>query len=188
MDVLKGVNLYLVGMMGAGKTTVGRWLAQELGYHFFDTDDLISQVANQSITEIFARDGEEAFRQLESQVLGELSAYKNLSVATGGGIVLRQMNWSYLHHGVVVWLDVPVEKLCDRLREDNSRPLVREGDRTAILQNILNQRQRFYAQADVRVAVEGETPEAVGLRVIEELQKVVKDKNKDWESDRQARI
>lgn len=174
MDLLRGVNLYLVGMMGAGKTTVGRWLASELGYHFFDTDDVISKVANLSISEIFARDGEEAFRQLESQVLGELSAYKKLIVATGGGIVLRQMNWSYLHHGIVVWLDVPVEELCDRLREDNSRPLLREGEPRAILQNILNQRQRFYAQADVRIAVGSETPEAVGMQVIEELQKVVK--------------
>ena len=179
MDLLKGVNLYLVGMMGAGKTTVARWLAHELGYRFFDTDDLISQVANQSIAEIFTRDGEEAFRLLESQVLGELSAYKNLSVATGGGIVLRQMNWSYLHHGIVVWLDVSVEELCDRLRDDNSRPLLREGDPRTILQNILNQRQRFYAQADVRVALQGETPEAVGLRVIEELQKLVKERKRD---------
>ncbi|HLO52190.1 MAG TPA: shikimate kinase [Kamptonema sp.] len=187
MDLLKGVNLYLVGMMGAGKTTVGRWLAHELGYHFFDTDDLIAQVANQSIAEIFAREGEEAFRQLESQVLGELSAYKNLLVATGGGIVLRPMNWSYLHHGIVVWLDVPIETLCDRLREDNSRPLLQDGDSRVILQNILNQRQRFYAQADVRVAVESETPEAVGIRVIEELQKVLKEGNGDWENGKQER-
>jgi shikimate kinase (EC 2.7.1.71) len=104
VDLLRGVNLYLVGMMGAGKTTVGRILAKKLKYHFFDTDAVIAQVANQSIADIFAEQGEEAFRELETQVLGQLSAYTNLIVATGGGIILRLTNWSYLHHGIVVWL------------------------------------------------------------------------------------
>ncbi|OCR01379.1 shikimate kinase [Oscillatoriales cyanobacterium USR001] len=174
MNLLKGVNVYLIGMMGAGKTTVGKWLASELGYRFFDTDILIEQVAGKSVSEIFTRDGEESFRELESKVLQELSAYTNLIVATGGGIVLRQINWSYLHHGVVVWLNVPVEEICDRLREDNSRPLLREGDPKIILEGIFTQRQRFYAQADVQVFAGGDNPEIVGMRVIEELQKMVK--------------
>jgi shikimate kinase len=174
MDLLKGVNIYLIGMMGAGKTTVGKWLASELGYRFFDTDLLIEKVANKSVSEIFNQDGEEAFRQLESKVLQELSAYTNLIVATGGGMILRPMNWSYLHHGVVVWLNVPVEELCDRLREDNSRPLLREGDPKVILEGIFTQRQRFYNQADVQVAAGGDTPEVVGMRVMEELAKIVK--------------
>jgi len=173
MDLLKGVNIYLIGMMGAGKTTVGKWLASELGYRFFDTDLLIEKVANKSISEIFTQDGEETFRELETKVLQELSAYTNLIVATGGGIVLRQMNWSYLHHGIVVWLNVPVEEICDRLREDDSRPLLREGDPKMILENIFTQRQRFYNQADVQVAAEGNTPEVVGRRVIEALRKIV---------------
>ncbi len=74
---LKGVNLYLIGMMGVGKTTVGRLLAKQLNYRFFDTDALIEQLAGQPITQIFAEAGELEFRRLESQVLAELSAYKN---------------------------------------------------------------------------------------------------------------
>jgi shikimate kinase len=86
VDLLRGVNIYLVGMMGAGKTTVGQLLAKTLKYRFFDTDELIVRVANQSIAEIFDREGEEAFRELETKVLGELSAYKNSVVATAAAL------------------------------------------------------------------------------------------------------
>jgi shikimate kinase len=162
-------------MMGAGKTTVGRILARKLKYRFFDTDELIVRVANQSIAEIFDREGEEAFRELETKVLGELSAYKNSVVATGGGIVTRSMNWSYLHYGVVVWLDVPVDQLYDRLRSDTARPLLQEGEIKSKLQSLFKERERFYTQADVRVcAGVGERPEAVATRAIEEIQKVIK--------------
>ncbi|MCU0547326.1 MAG: shikimate kinase [Oscillatoriaceae cyanobacterium Prado104] len=178
MDLLGGVNLYLVGMMGAGKTTVGKILAAELNYHFFDTDEVIVRAAGKSIADIFASEGEEAFRQLETQVLGQLSAYKNLSVATGGGIVVRPINWSYLHHGIVMWLDVPVDQLRDRLRADTERPLLQEGDLRLKLQTLLDDRERFYSQADVRVCIDGEeSPEAVAARAIEEIQKVLKSSN-----------
>jgi shikimate kinase len=178
VDLLGGVNLYLIGMMGAGKTTVGKILAAKLNYHFFDTDEVIVRAAGQSIADIFATEGEEAFRQLETQVLGQLSAYKNLSVATGGGIVARPVNWSYLHHGIVVWLDVPLDQLCERLRADTERPLLREGDMRLKLQTLLDDRERFYNQADVRVCTtEGESPEAVAERAIEEIQKVLKSSN-----------
>ena len=178
VDLLGGVNLYLVGMMGAGKTTVGQILAAQLNYHFFDTDEVIVRASGKSIADIFATEGEEAFRQLETQVLGQLSAYKNLSVATGGGIVSRPVNWSYLHHGIVVWLDVPVDRLCDRLRADTERPLLREGDLRFKLQSLLDDRERFYSQADVRVCTSGdEGPEAVAARAIGEIQKVLKSGN-----------
>lgn len=177
MDLLRGANVYLVGMMGAGKTTVGRILAKELKYRFFDTDRVIAQAANQSIADIFAEQGEEAFRELETQVLGQLSAYTNLIVATGGGIILRPINWSYLHHGIVVWLDVPVDRLHDRLRQDTTRPLLRDGDLPSKLETLLKERERFYAQADVRVCTVGDdTPEVVALRAIEEIEKVIKSK------------
>ncbi|MEG4345293.1 shikimate kinase [Microcoleus sp. A003_D6] len=175
MDWLRGVNIYLVGMMGAGKTTVGRILARELKYRFFDTDELIVRVANQSIAEIFDREGEEAFRELETKILGELCAYKNSVVATGGGIVARSVNWGYLHYGIVVWLDVPVDRLYNRLGSDTARPLLREGELKSKLQSLLNERERFYAQADVRVCIRGgERPEEVARRAIEEIQKVIK--------------
>ncbi|MEG3859884.1 shikimate kinase [Microcoleus sp. herbarium12] len=180
VDLLRGVNLYLVGMMGAGKTTVGRILARELKYRFFDTDELIVRVANQSIAEIFARQGEEAFRELETKVLGELAAYQNSIVATGGGIVGRSINWGYLHYGIVVWLDVPVEQLIQRLGSDTTRPLLREGDLKSKLQNLLSERECFYTQADVRVSTRGgEKPEEVALMAIEEVRKAIKSKTRD---------
>lgn len=173
--MLKGVNVYLIGMMGAGKTSVGSLLAQQLGYRFFDTDVLIEQVTRQSINEIFANSGEDAFRQIESQVLAEISAYTNLTIATGGGIVLRRENWSYLHHGLIVWLDVPVERLISRLADDTARPLLQDPDPAAKLQRLLDQRQRLYAQADLKITVDAdETPEQVAKRVIEAIPQVLK--------------
>lgn len=161
--------------MGAGKTTLGRILAKELGYRFVDTDELIEQVAGQSITEIFATEGEAAFRETETKVLAEVSAYKKLAISTGGGIVVRQQNWSYLHHGIVVWLDVPVEQLYERLREDTTRPLLRDPDPLAKLQSLYESRQRLYAQADVHILTgAGETPEQLAPRVLEEIRKVLK--------------
>ena len=161
--------------MGAGKTSVGSLLAQHLNYRFFDTDALIEQVARQSINEIFANSGEDAFRQLESQVLGEISAYTKLTIATGGGIVLRRENWSYLHHGLIVWLDVPVEVLIARLAEDTTRPLLQNADPKGELERLLEQRQRLYAQADIQITVEaGETPEQVARRAIDLIPSVLK--------------
>lgn len=89
-NLLKDVSLYLVGMMGSGKSTVGQVLAQRLDYRFFDTDTLIERATGQSIPAIFATAGEVAFRQLESQVLAELSPYKRLAIATGAALFCDQ--------------------------------------------------------------------------------------------------
>jgi len=165
-------------MMGSGKTTVGGLLAQELGYRFLDTDSIIEQLAKgQSINEIFTTAGEETFREWESQVLAELSAHVRTVISTGGGIVLRQKNWSYLRHGLIVWLDVPVELLIVRLAEDNSRPLLKDADPEKKLQTLLEQRQHLYAQADLRITVQShETPEQVAQRVIDAIPSVLKPK------------
>jgi shikimate kinase len=116
LDLLRGVNLYLVGMMGAGKSTVGQAVAKRLGYRFLDTDMLIESVAQRPISDIFATDGEAAFRDLETAVLEQVVAYTRSVVATGGGMVLRRENWGHLRHGVVVWLDVPLAVLTQRLK------------------------------------------------------------------------
>ena len=174
--LLKGLNLYLIGMMGAGKTTVGKLLAAELNYRFLDTDVSIEQVTGKSIPNIFANQGEAAFRKLESQVLAELSAYSRLVVATGGGIVLQRANWSYLHHGLVVWLDVPVEQLYTRLcRDQTARPLLETADPLNTLQQLLEQRRSLYAQADLCVPVRAEdTPEQVVENAIAAIPSVLK--------------
>lgn len=173
-DFLKGVNLYLIGMMGAGKSTTGQALANALGYRFFDTDTLIETAVGQTISEIFETQGEAAFRQLETQVLSQLAAYKQLVVATGGGIVTQQMNWSYLQHGVVVWLDVPLNLLMQRLQGDTQRPLLQRPDWPQTLEALLEQRLPLYSQADVRVtATAGEDEAAIATRTLELLRQRV---------------
>lgn len=174
-DFLKGTSLYLIGMMGAGKTTIGQLLAAKLSYRFFDTDAVIEQVTGLPIRELFAESGEAAFRTLESQVLAELSAYTRSVIATGGGIVLKRENWGHLRHGIVVWLDVPVAHLQQRLQGDRSRPLLQEPDPVAKLQTLLEQRQPLYTQADVCIRYcPEETPEQLTERTIEEIKQVLK--------------
>ena len=174
-SLLQGVNLYLIGMMGVGKTTVGRLLAQQLGYRFVDTDDVIVQAAGKSINELFAEAGEAAFRQLESDVLSQVCAFTKLTIATGGGIVLRRENWGYLHHGLIVWLDVPRELLLQRLAEDSTRPLLQDVDLEGKLRSLLEQRQPLYSQADLHITIsEKETPEQIATRIIEAIPHVLK--------------
>lgn len=174
-DSLKGTNIYLIGMMGTGKTTVGRVLAQQLGYQFFDTDAVIEQAAGQPITEIFAEQGEACFRDLETQVLSQLSAYKQLVIATGGGIVLRRENWSYLRHGIVVWLDAAVPVLQQRLEADTTRPLLRTSDLSTRLSVLMEQRRSLYVQADVQVQSDNQTtPEQLTTQILEQIQQILK--------------
>lgn len=171
VDLLKKTNLYLVGMMGAGKTTVGRKLANRIGYRFLDTDSLIEQSAGLSIPEIFEQEGEAAFRALETQVLAQVSAHTSLVVATGGGIVTQPMNWSYLRHGIVLWLDVPNPVLVSRLVGDTSRPLLKNTDLQTKLDGLLRDRASLYAQADIQIEYEGKSVGKVCDRIITALKR-----------------
>ncbi|GAB4218455.1 MAG: shikimate kinase [Synechococcales cyanobacterium] len=160
-QTLKGVNIYLIGMMGSGKTTLGQSLATRLGYAFVDTDQVIEQSSGQTIPELFAQGGEAHFRDWETQVLNQVSGFRSVVVATGGGIVERPENWGSLHHGVVVWLDVPLSELLARLAQDpGSRPLLQTLDPAATLATLWERRQPLYAQADVRVDLSGLSPQA----------------------------
>lgn len=175
-NLLKGVNLYLVAMPGSGKTTVGRELAKQLNYGFVDTDVIVEKAAgDRSIAQIFAELGEAEFRSLESKVLAQVCAFTKLVISTGGGIVLQQENWSYLHHGLIVWLDLPVDLLYTRLAGDTTRPLLQGVDPLAKLRSLFEQRQPLYAQADLRITVSAdETPEQIATRVMEQIPSVLK--------------
>lgn len=123
----------------------------------------------------FAQSGEAHFRQIESQVLSEVAAYTQLVVATGGGIILSRQNWSYLQHGLVVWLDVPLEQLWQRLQTDQSRPLLQAENPQKVLEDLLRQRQPLYRQADVHILVKAEqSVEAVSQLVLQEVAKVIR--------------
>ncbi|CAE08717.1 shikimate kinase [Parasynechococcus marenigrum] len=173
---LGGRSLYLVGMMGSGKTSTGRPLAEQLGYGFVDADAVIEQAAGCSIPEIFERDGEAGFRALESQVLNAIGQRHSLVVATGGGVVTQQENWGLLHSGIVVWLDVVPEQLMQRLRADSTvRPLLQTEDPDAALNALLNQRRPLYAEADLTVVINQETPLAVADGILQLLPSLLKD-------------
>ena len=173
---LGGRSLYLVGMMGSGKTSTGRPLAEQLGYGFVDADAVIEQAAGCSIPEIFERDGEAGFRALESQVLNAIGQRHSLVVATGGGVVTQQENWGLLHSGIVVWLDVVPEQLMQRLRADSTvRPLLQTVDPDAALNALLNQRRPLYAEADLTVVINQETPLAVADGILQLLPSLLKD-------------
>jgi len=164
---LQGTNVYLIGMMGAGKSSTGTALAQALGYQFFDTDAVLEAAAGRTIPEIFAEDGEAAFRQQETEVLAQLAAYRRLVIATGGGIVTQRQNWGHLHHGIVVWLDVPLAVLEQRLAGETGRPLLQRPDWRQTLAALVEQRQPLYAQADVRVPVGAEdSVEAIVAQIL----------------------
>ncbi|MBN3909974.1 MAG: shikimate kinase [Nostoc sp. NMS1] len=174
-SLLQGVNLYLIGMMGVGKTTVGPLLAKHLDYGFVDLDSVIAKATDKSINQLFAEVGETEFRQIESDVLSQVCAFTKLTIATGGGIILRRENWGYLHHGLIVWLDVPVELIYSRLAEDTTRPLLQDADLKVKLRSLLEQRTPLYSQADLHITVqEGETPEDIAKRILEEIPNVLK--------------
>ena len=173
---LSGRSLYLVGMMGSGKTSTGRPLAERLGYGFVDADAVIEQAAGCSIPDIFDRDGEAGFRSLESQVLSAISQRHSLVVATGGGVVTQPENWGLLHSGIVIWLDVVPDQLLQRLNADSTgRPLLQTADPEAALNALLNERRSLYAEADLTVVINDETPEAVADGILQLLPSLLKD-------------
>jgi shikimate kinase len=185
LEELQKLNIFLVGMMGCGKSTVGQLLAAQIGYQFFDTDHLVEQVSQQSISSIFEMAGEEEFRAIESKVLGEISAYTKLVIATGGGIVMRQENWGYLRQGLVVWIDVPAEILWQRIasvhavspQENRSRPLMNTPEPQATLTQILDSRHHRYAAADLHISVTADqAPASVAAQILEKIPSVLKSK------------
>ena len=173
---LAGRSIYLVGMMGSGKTSTGRPLAERLGYGFVDADAVIEQAAGCSIPDIFDRDGEAGFRSLESQVLSAISQRHSLVVATGGGVVTQPENWGMLHSGIVIWLDVVPDQLLQRLNADSTvRPLLQTDDPEAALNALLNERRPLYAEADLTVVINDETPEAVADGILQLVPSLLKD-------------
>jgi shikimate kinase len=146
---VKTDKLYLVGFMGAGKTTVGRALSRRIGWPFVDIDERIEARVRRSIASIFAQHGESYFRQQEREVLGELLPQRHVIVATGGGTFAEVDNRALmLADGGVAWLDIPLTTVFDRVPADGRRPLA--ADRAAM--ELLYARRRLaYAEAHVRI-------------------------------------
>lgn len=155
--LLKTVTM--VGMMGAGKTAVGKALAARLGVPFLDSDAEIEAAANMSIPEIFARDGEPFFRSKESQVIRRLLEGEPGILSTGGGAFLSQDNRSVISEkGVSVCLDADIDVLWNRVKHRDSRPLLKTANPFATLRDLLAARGPLYAKADLIVRTEAQIP------------------------------
>jgi len=130
-EKLGGRNIFLIGMMGSGKSQAGPVLAKMINYAFVDTDDVIEKASKQSISSIFEKDGEKVFRDVEKKVLKEIIQHHSLVIATGGGLVTLPENWGILHQGIVIWLDLDLERSIKRLESDTKKRPLLIGDNLA---------------------------------------------------------
>ncbi|MDE1130403.1 MAG: shikimate kinase [Ascidiaceihabitans sp.] len=145
-------TVVMVGMMGAGKTAVGRALAQRLGVAFLDSDAEIEVAANRTVPEIFERDGEAFFRGKETQIIERLLIDKRCILSTGGGAFLSEQNRKNISaQGISVWLNADLELLWNRVRSKDTRPLLRTDDPKATLKKLYDQRVPIYSLADLTV-------------------------------------
>lgn len=153
-------NLFLIGPMGAGKSTVGKRLARELGLRFVDLDEEIERVAGASIPMLFDLEGEAAFRTRETAALEAAASRSGVLLATGGGCILAPRNQELLRaNGFVLYLEASVELQLERLARDHSRPLLRTTDRAQKLQGLAQQRNQIYqALADVTLPADRAGP------------------------------
>jgi len=145
-------NVALIGFMGAGKTSVGRLVAENLGFEFLDTDELIQSRIGRTIADIFAKEGEPAFRALEKQVVQELSTRDRTVISTGGGLPTNAGNLTALKSfALVVCLWASPEKIWERVRNQSHRPLLHDTDPQKKIRELLAAREPFYKQADVLI-------------------------------------
>ncbi len=163
-------NIALIGFMGAGKTSVGRLVAEQLHFDYLDTDEMIQTRTGRTITDIFARDGEPAFRALEQQVVGELAGLTKTVIATGGGLPVNPENLASLRtHALVVCLWASSEKIWDRVKNQTHRPLLHDADPQAKIRELLAAREPFYRQADVLVNTDIRSVREVTQQVVHQF-------------------
>jgi shikimate kinase len=167
----KKYNIFLVGLMGAGKSTIGRHLAKSLGLEFVDSDHEIERRTGASIPLIFDVEGEAGFRQREKKVIDELSRRSGIVLATGGGVVLDADNRAWLRErGQVVYLYATVEQLLARTAKDRNRPLLQTADPRARLQELLEIRDTLYREvADVVVDTGGRTARSAEREILAKI-------------------
>ena len=165
-------NIFLIGLMGAGKSTIGRQLAQELGKQFRDSDSEIEKRTGVGIDVIFDIEGEQGFRQRETGLLRELVGERGIVLATGGGAVLAAENRQLLtDNGMIIYLKASAEHLAGRVRLDRRRPLLQSGNKLAKIRELMSEREPVYQElADLVV----ETNSRSVPRVVREISKMLK--------------
>ncbi len=162
----------LVGMMGSGKTTIGRTLARHLGKAFVDSDEEIQQRTGVTITHVFDIEGEAGFRQRESAAIGNLVGRDNMVLATGGGAVLAEQSRALLkQNGIVIYLKADVHDLWQRTRHDRSRPLLQAADPRARLKELYHQRDPIYQEvADIVIQTGRQSAHALMMALANEIE------------------
>lgn len=163
-------NIALIGFMGTGKSTVGRLVAEQLKFDFLDTDALIEQRSGKKITEIFAQHGEPAFRELEAQLVQELSQRHRTIISTGGGLPTNPSNLDSLkQHSLVVCLWATPEHIYERVRDQAHRPLLHDPEPLTKIRQLLSAREKFYKQADVLLNSDLRSAREVAQQVINQF-------------------
>lgn len=165
-------NIYFIGLMAVGKSTIGRLLAQALGREFFDSDCVIEERAGAPVAWIFDVEGEQGFRDREQAVIDELTCKDGIVLATGGGAVLRPANRSMLGaRGCVVHLDSSVDRLVARTCRDRKRPILQGSDRRETLRRLLEERSPLYTEiADYRFVTDDQGPRILAGTIERRLQ------------------
>lgn len=167
-------NIYLIGLMGAGKTTIGRQLASALRLPFYDSDKAIEENTGVDIPTIFEYEGENGFRNREQAMIGQLTAINGIVLATGGGAILREENRKVLQkNGFVVYLQCSVEHILQRTRRDTQRPLLNTEDPKLRLETLLEERELLYLScADFRIDTGEIQSKAVVKAILQAFQAV----------------
>ena len=167
IKIIKGRSIFLVGMMACGKSQTGPKLSELLRYKYLDLDKLIERTAQKKIHQIFNDDGEEEFRELETECLKETIKIPSLVISTGGGIVTKPENWGVLRQGIIIWIDTNQEIAIERLKKDiDNRPLLQGEDLSNLYTSIFQSRKNLYSQSDLRVEINNENIEEVAKEII----------------------
>lgn len=162
-------NIFLVGPMGAGKSTIGRQLAQMLGMEFFDSDSVIEERAGADIDWIFDVEGEAGFRKREERIINELTQGQGIVLSTGGGSVLSKDNRNMLSaRGIVIYLETTIDKQFERTQRDKKRPLLQTEDPRKILEELAKIRNPLYEEiADITLQTDDQAAKIVATNIID---------------------
>lgn len=169
---MKSTNIFLIGPMGAGKTTVGRLLAQKLSLTFIDSDHEIEDHTGVDIPLIFEKEGEEGFRKREVEIIDELTQRKNIVLATGGGAIIKEENrHNLINRGLVIYLQADIKYLIRRTRKDRNRPLLQGPNPEKKLRQIMIDREPLYLQTADYIIDTGKYSVQAIIKQVIELQK-----------------
>jgi shikimate kinase len=164
------VNIALIGFMGTGKTSVGRLVAEQLHFHYLDTDEMIQTATGRTIPEIFSHCGEPAFRELEEKAVGELATKTQTVISCGGGLPVAPQNLTSLKtHALVVCLWATPAKIWERVKNQTHRPLLHDPDPQQKIRELLAVREPFYKQADILLNTESRSLREVAQQVVHQF-------------------